>query len=161
MTREGVRPVLVAVVALVVGAVSWMGWRTYADRGSLLPRPSLLAILVLVLMAALVLWFGWTVRRYQRGAGQRTLSGLRAARTLLLAQAGALTGSALTGWYAAQWLVIVPDADLTAYRSQFWLLVALVVLSLALTGAGLLAQSWCRVDPGRREQEDPPATTAA
>ena len=56
-------------------------------------------------------------RRFLRGEATRPLSPLRAMRTLVLAQAAALTGALVAGWYAAQALVLLPDADVDSVRA--------------------------------------------
>ena len=52
-------------------------------------------------MAVLVIAAGLPVRRFLRGEAP-SLNPVRAARTLVLAQAAALTGAGASGWYAAQ-----------------------------------------------------------
>ena len=120
--------------------------------GELVPRPPLLAGVLLVVMGGLVLWLARPVRRYLPGRATTSLDPLRAARTVVLAQAAALTGSAAAGWYAGQLAVVAhrplarrePVADPAA--------VALLVAALVLATAGLVAQRWCRVDP--RDEDD-------
>jgi hypothetical protein len=145
-------PQLVA-IALVVGVVSWIGWRLYLNAGHLLGPASWVSAVMLVAMAALVIGAGLPVRRFLRGEARKTLSPIRAARTLVLAQAAALTGSAVLGWYAAQVAHALADVDLPGYRSLLWRLLALTAASLVLTAAGMLTQRMCRVDPpGDRDQ---------
>jgi hypothetical protein len=138
---------LLAVVALVVGALSWMGWRLYLNTGSMLPPASWVSAVLLVVMAALVLAAGLPVRRFLRGRASRTLSPIRAARTLVLAQAAALTGAAVLGWYAAQALLVVPDADIASQGALLWRLLALCAGAALLAGAGMAAQAMCRIPP--------------
>jgi hypothetical protein len=63
-------------------------------------------------MAAGVYWAGVPVQKMREGSADKPISPLRAARTLVLAQAAALAGSALVGWYAAQALLLLPDLDI-------------------------------------------------
>jgi hypothetical protein len=134
-------------ITLVVGLVSWIGWRLYLTAGHLLGPASWVSAVLIVAMAVLVVAAGLPVRRFLRGEARKTLSPIRAARTLVLAQAAALTGSAVLGWYAAQVAHALADVDLPGYRSLLWRLLALTASSLVLTAAGMLTQRMCRVDP--------------
>jgi hypothetical protein len=135
-------------VALVVGALSWMGWRVYLGTGALLPPATWISSVLLVVMAVLVFVAGLPVRRFLQGRATKTLSPIRAARTLVLAQAAALTGAGVFGFYAAQALLAVPDLDIRSYRTLFWQLLALCVGAALLAGAGLATQRMCRIDTG-------------
>jgi hypothetical protein len=134
-------------ITLMVGLVSWIGWRLYLNAGHLLGPASWVSAVLIVAMAVLVVAAGLPVRRFLRGEARKTLSPIRAARTLVLAQAAALTGSAVLGWYAAQVAHALADVDLPGYRSLLWRLLALTAASLVLVAAGMLTQRMCRVDP--------------
>lgn len=151
---SGLRWPQLAAIAVVVGAVSWVGWRLYLNAGHLLGPASWVSAVMLVAMSILVIGAGLPVRRFLRGEARKTLSPIRAARTLVLAQAAALTGSAVLGWYAAQVAHALADVDLPGYRSLLWRLVALTVASLVLTAAGMLTQRMCRVDPRDDAERD-------
>jgi hypothetical protein len=140
-------------VALVVGALSWMGWSLYLGRGNLLPPSTWISSVILVVMAALVFAAGLPVRRFLQGRATRTLSPIRAARTLVLAQAAALTGAGVLGFYAAQILLLVPDIDLPSYRANFWRLLALCASALLLAAAGMATQRMCRIEPRDEDEE--------
>jgi hypothetical protein len=142
-------------IALVVGLVSWIGWRFYLNAGHLLGPASWVSAVLIVAMADLVVAAGLPVRRFLRGEARKTLSPIRAARTLVLAQAAALTGSAVLGWYAAQVAHALADVDLAGYRSLLWRLLALSAASMGLTAAGMLTQRMCRVDPPSDRDQRP------
>jgi hypothetical protein len=144
---NGLRWAQLAAIALVVGLLSWLGWRLYLNGGHLLGPASWVSAVMLVAMAILVIGAGLPVRRFLRGEARKSLSPIRAARTLVLAQAAALTGSGVLGWYAAQVAHALGDLDLPGYRELLWRLLALCVASLVLTTAGMLTQRMCRVDP--------------
>ena len=136
-------------ICLVIGLVSWAGWRLYLNAGHLLTEPSWVSPILLVLMAILVVAAGLPVRRFLHGRATKPLSPIRAARTLVLAQAAALTGSAVLGWYAAQAVHALADLDLAGYRAVFWRLVVLCAAAAVLAGAGMATQRMCRIDgPG-------------
>jgi hypothetical protein len=148
---RGLRIAHLVGVTLVVGALSWMGWSVYLASGELLPPATWVSSVILVVTAALVLASGLPVRRFLQGRATRPLSPIRAARTLVLAQAAALTGAGVLGFYAAQIVLLVPDIDLPSYRALFWRLLALCVSALLLAAAGMATQRMCRIDT---EDED-------
>lgn len=149
----GLRWAQLAATALVVGAVSWIGWRIYLNTGALLGPASWISSVLLVLMAILVIGAGLPVRRFLRGEATKSLSPIRAARTLVLAQAAALTGAGVLGWYAAQVAHALAELSLPGYRELLWRLLTLCVSAALLAVAGMVTQRMCRVDPPDRGQE--------
>ena len=141
-------------VTLVLGGLSWMGWSLYLNSGGLLPPASWISAVLLVVMAALVFAAGLPVRRFLRGQATKPLSPIRAARTLVLAQAAALTGAGVLGFYAAQLALVLPDIDLPSYRSLMWRLLGLCLGAVLLAAAGMATQRMCRIDGGERDEED-------
>jgi uncharacterized membrane protein len=153
MRRREIRVTTLLLVAVVTGVVSFAVFTVITRSGSLVPRPALLSGVLLVVMGGLVLWLARPVRRYLKGQATKPLDPLRAARTVVLAQAAALTGAAAAGWYAGQVTVVLTDLSLDVNRGRLLPLGALVVASLALATAGMVAQRWCRVEPP--DEEDP------
>jgi hypothetical protein len=153
VNRRGLTGGLVATVVIVVGGISWVIWRLWTNAGNIPPRVPWVSVAVLVVVAGIVLWFGRTVRTYQKGRARRPLNPMRAARTLALAQAAALTGAAVLGWYGGQAVVLLPDADLRAYQHLFLPLGAGAAGGLLLLVAGMVVQSWCRVEPPDDERD--------
>jgi hypothetical protein len=152
---SGVRLRLAVLVGLVVALSSGLLWRFYTRTGDLVPRPPVLAMILLAVMAAFVAAWAWPVRRYLHGDATRPLDPLRAARTVVLSQAAALTGSAAAGWYAGQLVVVVGRLDLMANRGRILPLSLAAAAALALAVAGMLGQRWCRVDPPRDDDTGP------
>jgi hypothetical protein len=140
-------------VAAGAGVVSFVVYLLLTRDGSLVPRPPTLAGVLLLVMGGLVLWLARPVRRYLQGRATTSLDPLRAARTVVLAQAAALTGSAAAGWYAGQLAVVAGDLSLVANQSRVVPLLLMLLAGVALAAAGLVAQRWCRVEP-RDEDED-------
>ncbi|MEP7192634.1 MAG: DUF3180 domain-containing protein [Actinomycetota bacterium] len=150
---KGVTIRLLLLVGLVVTAFGYLVLRIWTAQGGALPPAPLGALIVLVFMAGGVFLAGLPVRRFLRGQARKPLNPIRAMRTVVLAQASALTGALLTGWYLAQILVLVPDIDVASVRSLAWRLAALAAGGVLMVVAGLVVQRMCRVDKGRGDPE--------
>ena len=143
---RGVSIRLVMLVGLVVAALAYPGLRVWTGRGYELPPTSWGSVIVLVFMAFGVFFAALPIRRFLRGQARKPLNPLRAMRTLVLAQAAALTGALVAGWYLAQVLVLWPDLDIGSVRAVAVRLAALAAGGVLMAMAGLLAQAMCRVD---------------
>ena len=156
MLTEGLRPrhLLTIAAAAFLGAA--VVWNLYTRSGRLLPEPAWLTLVVVLVLAGLVLWGGWQVRAYQRGAVPKEFSVLRAARTLRLAQAASLTGAVVGGWFLGHLAILLPDRDLTPYSRQVLPLLLIIGSAVVLVVAGLVAQRWCRLpeDPNGSDDSD-------
>ena len=148
----GLRWAQLGATALVVGAVSWIGWQIYLNTGGLLGPASWISSVLIFVMGALVIGAGLPVRRFLRGEATKPLSPIRAARTLVLGQAAALTGAGVLGWYAAQVVHALADLSLPGYRDLLWRLLTLCIAAAYLAIAGMLTQRMCRVDPPDRDE---------
>jgi hypothetical protein len=147
---RGVTVRLVFLVGLVATALGYLVLRVWTDQGGALPPAPWGALIVLVFMACGVVFAGLPVRRFLRGRAKKTLNPIRAMRTVVLAQASALTGALVTGWYLAQMLVVLPDFDIASVRSLAWRLAALAAGGVLMVVAGLVVQAMCRVDKDSR-----------
>ena len=150
MVRDGrgVSIRLVLLLGVVITGFGYFGLRLWTGQGRVVPEPSWGALIVLVFMACGVFFAGLPVRRFLRGQAKKSLNPIRAMRTLVLAQAAALTGALVTGWYLAQALVLLPDFDIDSRRTLVLRLAALAAGGALMVVAGLLAQAMCRVDKG-------------
>jgi len=158
MLRDG-RGISIRLVLLLGGvatAFSYLVLRTWTGQGGALPPASWGGLTVLVFMAAGVFSAGLPVRRFLRGRATRTLSPMRAMRTLVLAQACALTGALVVGWYAAQVLVLLPYLDIASRRALAIRLAALAAGGVLMVTAGLVVQAMCRVDKDRGDSGSHP-----
>src|SRR5664279_6069467 len=115
----------VLVIGLVATALGYLVLRIWTQQGGALPPAPWGALVVLVFMACGVFFAGLPVRRFLRGQAKKPLNPVRAMRTVVLAQASALTGAVVTGWYLAQVLVLLPNFDIASVRSMAWKLAAL------------------------------------
>jgi signal transduction histidine kinase len=150
--RRGVTVRLVLLVGLVATALAYLALRFWTAQGEALPPSSWGALIVLVFMACGVFFAGLPVRRFLRGQAKKPLNPIRAMRTVVLAQASALTGALVTGWYLAQILVLLPDFDVPSRRALVWRLAALAAGGVLMVVAGLVVQAMCRVDGDHRDQ---------
>lgn len=153
---HGVRVRLLLLVAVVSAAVGWIGLALWAMGGFDLPAVSWAALPILVAVAVGLVLAGRPVQRLLAGTTTRPVHPLYAARVLALAQAAALTGAVVLGWYAAQVVRLLPDADVAPRQADLLRLVLLGAGAVLVSGAGLLVQRWCRVDPDHhRDHRDP------
>ncbi len=143
-------------VAVVVTVLGWALLSSWTSNGNELPTLPWSAPGVVVVLAGVVLWLGWPVRRWTRGHRDRPLDPLRAARTVVLAKASQYSGALLSGWYAAQVLVLLPTADVDARRSLLVRAGVSLLSAVALWVVGWLVERWCRVDL-TDDDDHPPA----
>jgi len=150
---RGVSIRLILMLGLVATAFAYLALRIWTGQGGTLPAASWGALIVLVFMSCGVLFAGLPVRRFLRGQASKPLNPIRAMRTLVLAQASALTGALITGWYLAQVLVLLPDVDVPSQRALAFRLAVMAAGGALMVTAGLVVQSMCRVDKGDRTDD--------
>jgi hypothetical protein len=155
--HSGIRVQTLVLVGVGMTAVAWLALRWLSSGGSPVPEPGWIGAVAMLFLGGGLLLAGWQVRKVRDGLSHPAVTPLRAARTLVLGQAGALTGAVLVGWYAANALVLLPDADVESQRGRIWLFVLHAVVALLLAVAGMVVQTWCRVRPRDDEDEDRPA----
>ena len=154
VSGRGVTIRLLLLLGVVVTAFAYLGLRFWTAQGRALPPASWGALLVLVFMASGVFFAALPIRRFLRGQSKKPLNPMRAMRTVVLAQASALTGAVVTGWYLAQVLLLMPDFDIPSRRALGLRLAALAAGGLLMVAAGLVAQAMCRVDGDGRGSDD-------
>src|SRR5450759_39884 len=122
MVRDGrgVSIRLVLLLGLAVTAIAYPLLRVWTGQDHELPQTTWVSVIVLVFMACGVVFAGLPVRRFLRGQARKPLNPIRAMRAVVLAQASALTGALVTGWYVAQILLLLPDFDIASVRSLVW-----------------------------------------
>lgn len=151
---QGVRPATGVIVAVLSAMASWLLLQVMRSLGGDYPVITWMGLVPLVGLSVLVLVMCWQIRRYVRGRGTLRPSPQRGRGTLVGAQAAALGGAALLGWYVANALVHLPNADVPSQRVHLaWALVhagAALVLSIA----GFVGQTWCRIPPVDDDDDD-------
>src|SRR5918997_2011596 len=115
MRRTSLRTLLGVLLGVaLVGAVFL---RMLEAQGIYLPPVTWVEDVAILALAAAIFWSGWAVRAYQKG-DKPDLDPLRAARTFVLAKAGALTGALLAGRYLAEVVVLVSQLGIEARREN-------------------------------------------
>lgn len=147
VTGRGLKWTTVALIAAVTGVVGSLVQRSWTMRSGGLPAPSWVSVILIVGMAAGIVATGIPIRRALRGEKKRRVTATRGLRTLVLAQAAAVTGGLVVGWYAGLLLALAPDLEAGSVRSAMLIGAALVVAGVLLVGAGLWVQAQCRIDP--------------
>ncbi len=152
--EQGVRIGSGVVTALLSGMASWLLLAVVRAVGGDHPVISWIGLVPIVALIVLVLTMTWQIRRYVHGKGHWRPSPQRARGTLVGAQAAALGGAALLGWYLANALVHLPVADVPSQRVQLvWGLVH-ALAALGLSVSGYVGQAWCRIPPTEHDDDD-------
>lgn len=115
--------------------------------GSATSSPPVVSVVMTAGLAAAVLVVAWPVRRWNAGERDRPLNPLRAARTLALAKAAAMAGAVLTGGWVGYVGVALPVVAVTTQPGRTAASAAVVLASLGLMVAGLVAERWCVIPP--------------
>jgi hypothetical protein len=149
MRRTPIGSLIAVLVAVAV--VGWLVLRALEARSVYLPLVPWLVDVAILALAGAVFWSGWTVRSYQNGK-RPSLDGLRAARTLVLAKAAALTGALLGGWYLAQVLVVLGDLAIEPRRDRAVAAGIAVLCSVGLSVVGLVVEKFCELPPSDKDR---------
>lgn len=129
-----------------------------ADNAGLSRAPILPATFVIVclVLAAALVWLGFQVSKFrdrERRADAKAMNPLLAARVAVLAQATALTGSALVGWHVPFLVSYVSLISVRGFTASLWVTLADLVGGLLLVGAGLWVESMCKIPPSDSSQD--------
>lgn len=143
---DGIRTRVLVAVAVIVGGASWVVLKLLQGGGRDLPSTTWLAVFIFVALGLGLFVAGRPVKRLVEGRATRPLNPLYAARVLAMAQAAALAGAAIVGWYVAQIVLLLPDLDIPSQQLQMLVLGVLAMAAAGLAGVGLLVQKWCRLD---------------
>ena len=145
---------------VAVTLVGWLGLRWWSQSGHELPMLPWTAPGVMALLAAAVLATGWPVRQWTNGRRERPLDPLRAARTVVLAKAAQYAGALLSGWYAAQVLIVLPTVDVEPRRSLLVRGLVSLLAAAVVWYVGWLVERWCRVPTNEDDERPPDGVTA-
>lgn len=142
-TRLGPLALLTAVAFALTTAVL----QVRQAGGAATSAPPLVTVVMVAGLAVAVLVVAWPVRQWNAGVREDPINPLRAARTVALAKAAALAGAVLTGGWVGYVGVALPLVALTSQPGRAAASAAVVLASLGLTVAGLVAERWCMIPP--------------
>lgn len=154
--REGLRVTTLVIVGLVALIIGWLGMRWWVSGGGhAVPEPGWTGLAVMGFLGGGVVVAGLQVKQVRDGRRPVAMSPMRAARTLVLAQAAALTGAALAGWYASNALLLLPAVNVESQLARLWPLLAHLAVAILLSVAGMVTQWMCRIrSPKHRDEDD-------
>lgn len=176
---KAVRPLSALAAGVVVTALSALVMQLIRNGGRSLPQHSWWEVLLVTALAGALGAGGWRVRDQVRTrtrakreadaalrAGQDEVEARAAAagvvrghegpspdtarRVVVFAQAAAVGGAVLAGWYAGQAAVQAGRLHVTSARSAVLLLGALVIASVVLSALGFVVQRWCTIPDDER-----------
>ena len=158
MTYLNWRPL--TVLCLGAGALVWVA-AMLAERAGISPVHIPWTVAgVCIVVGIVTLWMAWAVRQYL--AGKRPgLDPLRAARTVVLAQAAAYTGAMLGGAFLGYAIALAAN---WSHQPRRELAIAAAIAALGafvLLACGVVAERWCRIDPPTRDAAATPGGTLA
>lgn len=174
-----VRPVAAVLAGVVTTTLSALMMQLIRNGGSALPQHSWWEVLLVAVLAGALAAGGWRVRdqvRTRTRAKREADAALRAGqdeaearyaaagvvrghegpsadtarRVVVFAQAAAIGGAVLAGWYGGQAIVQAGRLHVESARSAVWLLGALVVASVVLSVMGFVVQKWCTIPDDER-----------
>lgn len=157
--RDGITASAAAISAVLAGVLSWLGLFAWRSAGHDYPQLPWLGLIPLGLYAVLVLYAAWKVRQYVQGSSTRLPNTFQptpqqARGTLVAAQAGALGGAMLVGFYGANALVHVSTLDVESVRGLFIRAVVCMVGAAVVSLAGFAGQWMCRLPEDDDRDED-------
>ncbi len=150
--HTGVRVGVTVVCAAASAVLCWVLLTVWRGQGREFPLLPWFGVVPLVLVCVLVLSAAWRVRRSVHTALPAPPSPQLARGTLVAAQACAIGGALLLGWYAANVVVHVPDLDVDSVRGRAVRAGVCALAAAAVSVSGFVAQSWCALPP--RDPDD-------
>ncbi len=154
MPGNGIALKHVLPTAGVVFLLSYGLLRWWTGQGNILPTINWFTVAVEVLIGALVLVGGWQIRQYRRHEAHRMPQPQQARRIVVSAQACAVVGAALAGFYAAHVVIALGNLDSDRLRSIAIAGFGAVISSVAMVVVGMVVQSWCRIDGDGDDDDD-------
>lgn len=145
-------PVLAALAA-IAGAVGYSAGLLVDGAGNTLPRVPVAAAGVLGLLAAVLLGLGFSTRSRlralrERRSDARPLNALATARSVVLARASSLVGSAMAGAYGGYTLFLVLNLDEPGRSELAGPALAAALAAAAVVVGALFLEHVCRLPEG-------------
>ncbi|MGB5952536.1 MAG: DUF3180 family protein [Ornithinimicrobium sp.] len=145
---------LAGAAALLLSVLALIGWRS---TGGEYPRLPWLAVAPMVGYAVLVLYAAWRIRQYVRSDTDQPTAGFvptpqQARGTLVAAQAGALGGALLVGFYLGNAALHLSNIDVLSVRELLIRALVCAAAALVVSVAGFIGQHMCRLPDDPDEQ---------
>ncbi|MBF9073548.1 DUF3180 domain-containing protein [Streptacidiphilus fuscans] len=153
------RPLVLTVITLVAGVLSWAGARLWNSVGTLpgvpAAAPIVLAVIAVVLAATAISLRGRLRAQRERVPGAKGVDPLSAARAVVLGQASALVAALVTGVYGGMGVFLLTlMSSVPARKGQALTALFAVVAGVAVMAAGLWLQHVCKL-PEDEDEQDP------
>lgn len=136
----------IGIVIAVAGLAGWLVSRVAQTRGATPLEVPWTVELVCLMAAVAALVLAWAVRQYKRGK-KPELTGLRAARTVVFAQACAYAGAVVTGVYGGYAISLFDSWEHAPRQATATSAIIAALAGLILLVAGIVAEHWCKTDP--------------
>ncbi|MGL3149341.1 DUF3180 domain-containing protein [Microbacterium sp. A82] len=151
--------VALILLALVGGGAGYLLDHLLTVSGRATFAPSGFLPVLLLLIAAAVLALAWPVRRSVQGRTAGRIDPFRAIRAATLARASSLLGALMAGFGAGLGVFLL-SRPVTAQVGSIVAMAALVVSSLVLVAAALVAEHFCTL-PKEPDDRQPDHTAGA
>lgn len=143
-----------AAIACCLGGIMMV----LAENAGMRTAPILPATFVLVclILAGVLIWLGLQVAKFRdrdRRADAKAMNPLMAARVVVLAQATALTGSALAGWHIPFLVRYISLLSVRGITASLWVAIADLVGGIILIIAGLWVENMCKIPPSDSSED--------
>jgi hypothetical protein len=149
-------PLTLLVIGSAVGLLGWLAAVLTTRYGLSTPVLPLTGLITMGVIVVLTLVLGMRVRRWRNGDKKKMLNPILAAWTLVLAQAGAYTGSVLLGWHAGIFVDQLRLWNLRSDQTLAWQALIMAGGGLVMVVVGLMVERFCRIPPEDGEGESAP-----
>lgn len=142
-----------AIVVAVAALGGWIAQRFASGAGYGAPVLHWTSLITMGAVSLLALVLGIRVLRYRQGKSKNPIDPIMAARTLVLAQAGAYGGAVIGGWH----LGILVDFLAVGSTGSPALVSCIVMMisALVMVIVGFVVEHFCKIPP---EETDGPST---
>ncbi len=140
-----IRPLWLLLVFAGTGVVGWLAALLAAGAGLVSPVLAASSAITVAAVAVLVLALGIRVQRDKRRPPAARMNPVAAARTLVLAQAGAYAGALIAGWHAGVLVHLVSATGFGTPTVNDALL--MIIGGLVLVIVGFVVEQFCRLPP--------------
>lgn len=148
------KPVVLALLTVVVGAISASLLNFMYNQGASLPRDGVEFGLVALVISLLSAWLAAHVQRLKKRQ-ETWMSAVGAARVAALSLALSHTGAIFLGYFGSQSLFILVNLGNDALAETLWKKIVAVIGAVLMMVTGIIIEKICTIDP-----EDPHSQTS-